>query len=668
MAYIGNSPENVLQARTAEYEYTATAGQTAFSGVDNNGLSLDLLLANQNEVYLNGSRLVSDDDFTVSGDTLTLTVAAAAGDILVIKTQTEVSNIASYTKAEADSRYVNYSGDIVAGDLQISGEVDAGSLIVDTDVLVVDATNNRVGVGTASPGNLLHVNSAVNNGAVITLESTAVDSYPFLRLKNDAREYQVTNHGPLGDKFTVYDGTAGSHRFVIDASGNVGIGTSSVVSGFKLDVVGDARFSDVAGDDGVELGWSAGGSQGFVQAYDRGASAFRNLNLNGAVTITSTGNVGIGTENPSAPLEVHHATVPVLKIKATTASGQAALYLDGYSDGGTQRASRINFRKDTTNEWSIINDYDQNDSNKLDFEYAGSRKVTLTSSGRVGIGTSSPGTYLHIAGTDEGLYVQREYGGSPHIRFRGHQGTVSSPSTVVNGQRVGQLSFEPMFSSGVFGEHTGIYGAVNGTVTSSNIPTDLVFSAGQNSSISNNKRMHLYGSDGAFSVGRRGSTNHQMRFSVGHTANTYGNVLHYVALGGGANHVDSSNPQYKIRIQINRNVMYYKGFTLELFADSGFDWGGHGYCQYYGKFMISFSGTVGHAIHIIENQGYNYLQGTGVYYYDATSGFYDTNYYYVDLRFASNQSPGGSPSGFRPDFSAIVHQNNDIVNAVGVVN
>src|SRR6056300_940632 len=146
MAYIGNSPANIQQARTAEYEFTATAGQTTFSGVDNNGLTLDLLNANQNEVFLNGSRLVSDDDFTVSGDTLTLTAGASVGDILVVKTQSEVLNAGTYTKAESDSRYVNYSGDIINGDLQVVGNIDATTLAVDTDVLVVDATNNRVGI------------------------------------------------------------------------------------------------------------------------------------------------------------------------------------------------------------------------------------------------------------------------------------------------------------------------------------------------------------------------------------------------------------------------------------------------------------------------------------------------------------------------------------------
>jgi hypothetical protein len=130
MAYIGNSPTNIQRGRRAVYEYTAAAGQTVFTGVDNNGLSLDLLEANENDVYLNGSRLVLNDDYTVSGDTLTLISAAELNDILIIVTQDEVANAGSYTKAESDTRYINYNGDIVNGDIQVVGTITADSLVM----------------------------------------------------------------------------------------------------------------------------------------------------------------------------------------------------------------------------------------------------------------------------------------------------------------------------------------------------------------------------------------------------------------------------------------------------------------------------------------------------------------------------------------------------------
>lgn len=99
------------------------------------------------------------------------------------------------------------------------------------DPLYIDTTNDRVGIGTSSPDKLVHLKTAVNNTAVLRIESTATDSYPFLSIKNDAREYQLTAHGPLGDVFTIYDGTAGSHRFVIDSGGQIFAGCTSTSGG-----------------------------------------------------------------------------------------------------------------------------------------------------------------------------------------------------------------------------------------------------------------------------------------------------------------------------------------------------------------------------------------------------------------------------------------------------
>ena len=78
--------------------------------------------------------------------------------------------------------------------------------------------------GNTNPTNVLHIKTAVTNTAVATIESTATNSYPFLRLKNDAREYQLTCHGGLSDAFTIYDGTSSAHRLLIDSSGNMSLG------------------------------------------------------------------------------------------------------------------------------------------------------------------------------------------------------------------------------------------------------------------------------------------------------------------------------------------------------------------------------------------------------------------------------------------------------------
>ncbi|MGB0468921.1 MAG: hypothetical protein ACPGF7_15535, partial [Pontibacterium sp.] len=97
------------------------------------------------------------------------------------------------------------------------------------------------------------------------------------------------------------------------------------------EVTGDARFGDAYNDDAVELGWSAGGSVGFVQAYDRGASAFRDLQLNNAVTITSGGSVGIGTSSPTDRLVVQKdasSITPLLVLKNDNTTDDNGMSID----------------------------------------------------------------------------------------------------------------------------------------------------------------------------------------------------------------------------------------------------------------------------------------------------------------------------------------------------
>ena len=96
---------------------------------------------------------------------------------------------------------------------------DAGSVNI---ALTPNAGMVVAGVTTFS--GFTHIKTAVINTAVATIESTATNSYPLLRLKNDAREYQLTCHGGLSDAFTIYDGTSAAHRFRIASDGTVTIG------------------------------------------------------------------------------------------------------------------------------------------------------------------------------------------------------------------------------------------------------------------------------------------------------------------------------------------------------------------------------------------------------------------------------------------------------------
>ena len=89
-------------------------------------------------------------------------------------------------------------------------------LTVDTNTLKVDSTNNRVGIGTASPSTSLNVvggeylQTQDSADAVLTLTSTS----------NSGRSYQIRSQNSSGE-FYVYDNTAGASRITVDSNGHV---------------------------------------------------------------------------------------------------------------------------------------------------------------------------------------------------------------------------------------------------------------------------------------------------------------------------------------------------------------------------------------------------------------------------------------------------------------
>jgi hypothetical protein len=74
------------------YRYTATSGQTVFTGVAASGNSLSFTAQANCFVFLNGIRIVLGQDYTLTGgNTVTLTEAANAGDLLYIEVIAKIS-------------------------------------------------------------------------------------------------------------------------------------------------------------------------------------------------------------------------------------------------------------------------------------------------------------------------------------------------------------------------------------------------------------------------------------------------------------------------------------------------------------------------------------------------------------------------------------------------
>jgi hypothetical protein len=126
------------------------------------------------------------------------------------------------------------------------------------------------------------------------------------------------------------------------------------------------------------------------------------------------GNVGIGTSSPSALLELS-GTGTVFKANTTTATSTAiSLQLGGYATSSNSGC----FIKSHVNLGSTL-------ASQLSFEVNGgaTEAVRIDSSGRVGIGTTSPNTLLDVNGAitarGDGSQVGLYLGGGAAIRDSG---------------------------------------------------------------------------------------------------------------------------------------------------------------------------------------------------------------------------------------------------------
>jgi hypothetical protein len=200
-------------------------------------------------------------------------------------------------------------------------------------------------------------------------------------------------YSPGADQVAV--ATNGTGRLFVDASGNVGVGTSSVNA--LLEVNNSTAGGEVQRIEGNYSGsgsviltnWRrAGGSVAAALKYNDDSSPlcmsigtttsheFRIRTADtDAITIDTSQRVGIGTSSPNYKLEV-----------APDANRSFAVDTDG--------SFSLVLRNTATNAGADLA-FDTKDS--LQFKSNGDTKVTILNTGRVGIGTTSPGELLSLS-------------------------------------------------------------------------------------------------------------------------------------------------------------------------------------------------------------------------------------------------------------------------------
>lgn len=144
----------------------------------------------------------------------------------------------------------------------------------------------------------------------------------------------ITNTG-TGNSFVVNDQASDTTPFVIDASGNVGIGTTA--PGVKLEVKGAVEIGGTEAADEKRVAFAASdGSDRFTVETDLEASTnndllgFRSTTVDSILVLKGDGSVGIGTTTPDQRLHSEqeaattNSVLDVLRLTRTT-SGTPAL-------------------------------------------------------------------------------------------------------------------------------------------------------------------------------------------------------------------------------------------------------------------------------------------------------------------------------------------------------
>jgi len=144
--------------------------------------------------------------------------------------------------------------------------------------IITVTTGSDVGIGTTDP--LVKLQVEDNDNTTIASVSTDSDSSSILSLANDADQWDISIDGTDEDKFKIE--TSALNEFIIDTSGNIGIGTNIGLNE-KLTIngaitIGDSdtdtectirhRNNDFEGNlDGTEDGWESLINYGYGYGY-----------------------------------------------------------------------------------------------------------------------------------------------------------------------------------------------------------------------------------------------------------------------------------------------------------------------------------------------------------------------------------------------------------------
>jgi hypothetical protein len=309
---------------------------------------------------------------------------------------------------------INSSRDTSIGDgnLKFSTATSAGVL---SEAMRIDSSGN-VGIGTNDPKYKLDANAGLSSGGGIGYPvrvghgsmATNGDGVGVLFSRGSAEQYfgyvriQSTQSNPsfLNPRleFGIQDTNTfnladASTRMVITGDGKVGIGTTSPSYELEVSTSSNSRITASNTGYGVVNHLQADSTGGWVGTLSNHPLIIKTNNTE-KVRVTTAGNVGIGTTAPGAGLHIYGSDQQTLFVGSSNAN-RALFVLDGAGNGDGAGGDYAYLAHNADGSFDIKNL--QNNSTNFATGSSGTTRMTITSGGNVGIGTTSPDSGLTIA-------------------------------------------------------------------------------------------------------------------------------------------------------------------------------------------------------------------------------------------------------------------------------
>ncbi|MBL7765596.1 MAG: hypothetical protein JNJ58_05855 [Chitinophagaceae bacterium] len=316
-----------------------------------------------------------------------------------------------------------------------------------------DFTSGFVGIGgNAAPATHVHINSNTPGDTMkITNSGSGHTATDGLEIRTAGTSASITNM----ENDALYFGTNNTDRMNINASGNVSIGSFNFgSSALNLNTATPSITFD-NGADGFVVEENAAGQLAFAP------NVFGPGNTPAMIIDDNTGNVGVATSNPSVPLEVQNTT---LNSSSTTDGivniGNATGFHVTLDDNEIQSKNGVSgFNTLFLNYFGgdVMTGFGTNMFNYDGSSYLGNNTMNVNASalGRVGVGTSSPLTKLHVeTSNDTAFLAVTNSGSSQQIAVLGRQPNFGFGAGVA-GIAFGGTAVPTTTDIGVYGSSSG---------------------------------------------------------------------------------------------------------------------------------------------------------------------------------------------------------------------